>query len=114
MKNGFDTFMENPYWKKYYENAPSDALKEYIRFEFENNPYVSEKRADNYEEEKAKITARFTGEDRQYLIDNTTNGQAKTEYRKSKIKLQNNITNRLLKLKEDYELPKNHNDFEEG
>lgn len=82
MKNGFDIFMENPYWKKYYESAPSDVLKEYIRLEFENNPYVSEKRADNYEKEKAKITARFTNEDWQYLIDNTTNGQTKLEYRK--------------------------------
>ena len=82
MRNGFEIFMENPYWKKYYDNAPSDILKKYIKLEFENSPYVSKKQNDDYEEEKAKVMAQFTNEDWQYLIDNTTSGQAKLEYRK--------------------------------
>lgn len=74
--------MKNPHWAAYYDNAPSKALKEYIRISFDNNPFVTTVQEPNYEEKKKKLSAIFTDEDWQYLIDNTENGLAKIEYRK--------------------------------
>ena len=39
---GFETFMNNPYWRDIYENAPSDNLKEHYRLMFDHNSFVSE------------------------------------------------------------------------
>ncbi len=33
----FDLFMNNPYWRGVYEDAPSDTLKEYYRRSFEES-----------------------------------------------------------------------------
>lgn len=82
MGKGFDLFIKNPYWKRYYEDAPSLALKEYIRLGFENSPFVTNKRTNDYVEERNRIASRFTNEDWQYLIDHTTSGLAKSEYSK--------------------------------
>ena len=40
MGKGFDTFMENPYWRKIYDEAPSEYLKEYYRIMFDTSPIV--------------------------------------------------------------------------
>lgn len=35
MGKGLEVFLENDYWKKYYENAPTERLKAYIELQFE-------------------------------------------------------------------------------
>ena len=35
MVAGFDLFMHNPWWRKLYEEAPSDELREHLRRSFE-------------------------------------------------------------------------------
>lgn len=34
------TFLKNDYWKEYYETAPSDACREYIKREFVGSLYM--------------------------------------------------------------------------
>ena len=51
MGKGFDTFMENPYWKKVYEGAPSKELKEYYRIRFDTSPFVM---GEKYRDESAE------------------------------------------------------------
>ena len=40
MGKGFDTFMENTYWRTIYEEAPTERLKEYYRLRFDISPFV--------------------------------------------------------------------------
>lgn len=82
MGKGFDVFMKNPYWECYYNNAPSEVLKKYIKIEFENNPFVVDQIDPDYAKKRKALSDLFSNEDWQYLIDHTLSGQAKTEYRK--------------------------------
>ena len=44
-KRVLEEFLENPFWKEYYEDAPSDVCKEYIQYEFlysDNEEYEDE------------------------------------------------------------------------
>ena len=41
MGKGFDTFMDNPYWKRIYDEAPSDELREYYRIMFDHSSFVN-------------------------------------------------------------------------
>ena len=40
MGKGFDTFMENPYYRELYENAPSQELKRYYELTWDRSPFV--------------------------------------------------------------------------
>ena len=51
MGKGFDTFMQNPYWRRIYEEAPSEELKEYYRIRFDLSPFVM---GDEYRDEDAE------------------------------------------------------------
>lgn len=51
MGKGFDTFMENQYWREIYENAPSKELKEYYRIRFEISRFVF---GEEYRDEEAE------------------------------------------------------------
>ena len=89
MGKGFNIFIRNSYWAAYYNNAPSVALKEFIKLEFDNNPCVSEEKDPDYETKRKSLSDLFTNEDWQYLIDNATSGVAKNEYRKHLTKIKN-------------------------
>ena len=41
MGKGFDTFMRNPYYREMYENAPTERLKQCLRREWDNSPFVT-------------------------------------------------------------------------
>ena len=41
MGKGFDTFMENPYWRKVYEDAPGEKLREYYKIRFDASGFVN-------------------------------------------------------------------------
>ena len=74
---GFNQFMENPHWKKYYDDAPSEALKAYIRDSFNNNPFVCSHPAPD-----PKLKEALTKEDVKYLYDNAGTGAGKSNYKK--------------------------------
>ena len=61
MGKGFDTFMANPYWKRIYEEAPSEALKEYLRQSFEYSATCKE--------DSDAVPLKLTKQDYQYLYD---------------------------------------------
>ena len=46
MGKGFDTFMENPYWRGIFDNAPSQGLRDYYRIMFDASPFVEHDDAD--------------------------------------------------------------------
>ena len=54
-----DLYLENPFWKEYYEKAPSDTCREYIKLEFYNSQY----------EEKELINSKYEVEERLTLTD---------------------------------------------
>lgn len=85
MGKGFDEFMKNPYWKGFYENAPTDLLKSYLRLKFDNNYFVVD--IDSYKKEEYlkqlnELEAKFSNVEWQYLYDNAEGGMEKSYYNK--------------------------------
>jgi len=76
----FRRFLANPYWKKYYDEAPSKECKEYIKWVFicsdeEETPEENLKQMKEAEE-KLFVT------DFEYLYEREENQQAKSVYKK--------------------------------
>lgn len=76
---GFDLFMENPYWKSIYNNAPSEELKEYYQLMFEYKSFDSKDPLPPEVEERLKELW-LTKEDLNYLIEKAGMPQAKIHY----------------------------------
>ena len=78
----FDCFMENPYWKSVYENAPSNECREYYRIMFEYFSLDS----DEEDEEGIKIADKklmelmLTREDAKYISDHAGSSIAHHQY----------------------------------
>lgn len=81
MDRGFKIFMENSYWRDFYEKAPSDELRECLRYEWNNNPFVCNRPDANYKENMERLERKLGKKDVQYLIDNTPSGQARNSYK---------------------------------
>jgi len=62
----FDLFMKNPWWKKLYDEAPSDELREHLRRSFENSAI------------KYDRPVQLTKQDYQYLYDHAEGGYYRT------------------------------------
>ena len=82
MGKGFDTFMENPYWRKMYEEAPSEELKEYYRIRFDNSGFVTGKENPDEEAEKRLEELPLSKQDIEYLKQYAGSGMARAYYRK--------------------------------
>lgn len=41
MGKGFDLFMRNPYYRQMYENAPTERLKQCLKREWDESPFVT-------------------------------------------------------------------------
>jgi len=76
MHKGFELFMQNPYWKEYYDNAPSEKLKKFIAFGFDNN----EDYTGSLNAEHKKMESELSIEDFKYLIQHAGIVQAKIYY----------------------------------
>ena len=50
----FDCFMENPYWKSVYENAPSNECREYYRIMFEYFSFETDEEDEEGEDEEGE------------------------------------------------------------
>lgn len=67
-KKAVERFLENPFWKKYYEDAPSEACKKYIELEFTNSMSVADgKGMLDIKEESQKCEDAFGIEDWKHL-----------------------------------------------
>ena len=82
MGKGFDTFMENPYWRKQYEDAPSENLKEYYRIMFDTSGFVSgeDKHLEKWEKRLEELPLSVT--DIEYLQKHAGMGMARAHYQK--------------------------------
>lgn len=82
MGKGFDTFMENPYWRKIYEEAPGENLKEYYRIMFDTSPFVMDSSYRDEEAEDRLGELWISQEELEYLLKHAGMAQAKAFYRK--------------------------------
>ena len=80
--NIFDYFMENPYWKSVYENAPSDECKEYykIMFEFFSFETDEEDAAGIKGANERLMELMLTREDAEYIEDHAGGSIARHQY----------------------------------
>ena len=82
MGKGFDTFMENPYWREVYESAPSERLKEYYRLRFDLSPFVM---GEDYQDPEASQKLEellLSRKDIQYIEKYAGSGMARAYYEK--------------------------------
>jgi len=82
MGKGFDTFMENPYWRRIYEEAPGENLKEYYRIMFDTSPFITE---NNYMDERTETQLDklwISRKELEYLLRYAGTGRAKIFYKK--------------------------------
>ena len=77
MGKGFDTFMENPYWRQIYEEAPSERLKEYYRLRYDLSRFVNGDEYRNEEAEEALKELILYKNDIQYIQRFSGSGMAR-------------------------------------
>lgn len=78
-------WLENPYWKKYYEEAPSDACREYIALEFRYSDTENEEIA----EEMDALLETLRAEDLRHLAAYAGNNPQKAAFLKRAEALEN-------------------------
>lgn len=83
----FGKYMENPHWKRQYDEAPSEACKEYIKYSYIWSGMNWFKTGTSAQKEKAheKMTdlkGKFDREDWEYIIKTAGGATAKAEYTK--------------------------------
>ena len=80
MGKGFNTFMRNPYYRKMYEEAPTERLRKSFQVEWDNNPFITGKdpNMDNSEGTGEKLTK----EEVEYLARFAVGGAEKAFYKK--------------------------------
>lgn len=76
MGKGFDTFMENPYWRRICEEAPTEKLKEYYRLRFDISPFVMGADYHDGEAEKRLQELLLSGDEIAYIQKFAGSGQA--------------------------------------
>ena len=80
----FDHFMQNPYWKRIYEKAPSDECKEYYRIMFEYFSFeTDEEDEEGIQRADDRLTElMLTRQDAEYIRERAGSPMAKYHYRK--------------------------------
>lgn len=75
-RESVQSFLENPYWERYFNEAPSDDCRKYIAYEF----YLSDIDEDDEEaEEKAELAeAALDIDDWKYLYEHCSNNPRKS------------------------------------
>ena len=85
-EKGFKEFMKNPGWAEYYENAPTQAVKDYIRAKFEYDAFFTSDEnieVEDKELEKSELCKalnkqlddslqKITKKEFQYIVDNAS------------------------------------------
>ena len=78
----FDYFMEKPYWKSLYENAPSKECREYYRIMFESFSFNTDEKDEEGikgADERLKELM-LTREDAEYIMDHAGGSIARHQY----------------------------------
>lgn len=73
-KDAIDGFLKNPYWKRYYDNAPTDECREYIACTFSFSKHGD---PDDLSRKKS-IEPKLKASDWRYLYENEGNPQMKS------------------------------------
>ena len=81
IQKAVETFCKNPYWQKYYDDAPSDACRRKIALDFCRSLFFEPKEREPFEEAEKD----FTVDDWKYLLKYCGNNPLYTKY-KNKIK----------------------------
>ena len=75
-------FCENPYWKEYYETAPTVACKEYIGLKFYYSEFPGQiPNYDEFKKECENLEKRFVKEDWVHLYRHCANNPRKVYYK---------------------------------
>ena len=87
MKYTFDDYMKSEFWRKYYDDAPSQQLKDYIRAEFERSGSFDPKEKAELNKISCDKESKLTRADYDYLIKREPSKQMKAVYRERQAKL---------------------------
>ena len=79
MGKGFDTFMENPYWRNVYEDAPGEKLREYYKIRFDASGFVNGERIEVNEQLERILLSK---NEIQYIQQYAGSGQARHYYQR--------------------------------
>lgn len=82
MGKGFDTFMQNPYYKEQYDNAPSEALKRYFELTWDRSKWVMGEDYDGEKEAEELRKLNLMKSDVEYLAQFAVGGPQKAAYKK--------------------------------
>lgn len=82
MGKGFDTFMQNPYYREQYEGAPTESLKKYFKQSWDRNPFIVGEDYDDTDSDQEIDESQFTKEEVEYLAKYAVGGQQKAFFKK--------------------------------
>lgn len=82
MAKGFDLFMQNPYYREQYENAPSKELKRYLELEWDSSPFVVGEDYDSSKEDEEMRNLQLQKSDVEYLAKYAVGGAEKAYFKK--------------------------------
>ncbi len=76
MNQAFEAFMKNPAWKKRYDDAPSEACKDYWKYIFYYSKFFDPDAddADEFDEIQEEYAKKLSLEDWEYMKVSTGNG----------------------------------------
>ena len=72
-KMAFEEYMKNPSWEKYYNGAPSEECKEYIRFGWYRSKFGEPTDPDEYKKLRDSVWEKLSVEDWEYIMDHVGN-----------------------------------------
>lgn len=73
-------FLANPYWKKYYDEAPSEECKEYIKWIFICSDVAE--LPEEYDKQLKSAEENLYYSDLEYLIEHEENAMARSYFKK--------------------------------
>ena len=73
LKIAFDEYMENPAWAEYYNNAPSDNCKRYIRFNWFRSKYGEPEDIEEFKKLRDSYWDKLSIEDCEYIREHVGN-----------------------------------------
>ena len=82
MAKGFDLFMQNPYYREQYENAPSKELKRYLQLEWDSSPFAMGEDYDSSKEDEEMKNLKLSKSDVEYLAKYAVGGAEKAYFKK--------------------------------
>jgi len=84
VRENLEEWLENPHWAAYYNDAPSDKLKEYIALDF----YYSETEEEEAAETMDAIEPELSIEDWKHLLKYSGNTPARAKIMKKIVELE--------------------------